>query len=308
MKNYDAVVAEYLEELRRRGRAASTITGHRSLLNEFKKYLLQSGARDIDDLDRDILQRYIMQLVESLVAVGEKKRRKSSYVRARLLKLRQFFQYRNERDEIADNPCDRAALPRPGLRLSGETLGREDMIRLLNAPDLSTPGGIRDQAILELVYSSGLRRVEMSALKVGDVDLARGMLLLRSARAEQERLIPFTRAAGKAVERYLREVREVVALDSGIDNLFLSFQGKPLLEAMGLALPRQARRAGLKRKVNWNILRRTCARHLLDGGADARYVKELLSPGRPYAIDGVIEIAPEELQRVHRQCHPRSSF
>lgn len=308
MKNYDAAVAEYLKHLRRRGRAEKTITGYRYLLNEFKKYLLQNGVRDIGELNKDILQQYILQLVENLVSVGEKRKRKSGYVRGKLLKLRLFFQYLGEQKENPVNPCDQLDLPRPGLSLSGATLSRADMIRLLNTPDLSTPGGIRDQAILELLYSSGLRQTEMRILMVGDVDLSRGMLLLRSGKVDRERSIPFTRAAGVAIDRYLREERARVVVDAGIDNLFLSFWGKPLQDAIGAALPRQARRAGLKQKVNWNTLRRTCARHLLDGGAEDRYIKELLSPGRPYVVAGTVRIEPEELRRVHRKCHPRSTF
>jgi integrase/recombinase XerD len=195
--------------------------------------------------------------------------------------------------------------PRVGRTLP-DTLSREEVVRLLEAPDPTHALYWRDRAILEVLYGSGLRVSELTGLGLTDVDAAEEILLV-FGKGSKERLVPLGGAASRALERYLREVRP--GLDRkgrGKGRVFLNARGTPISRtAVWTLVKRGAERAGIGKEISPHTLRHSFATHLLEGGADLAAVQELLGHADIATTQIYTHVDREYLREVHRSFHPR---
>ena len=171
----------------------------------------------------------------------------------------------------------------------------------------STPLGLRDAAMLELLYASGLRASELCALKIGDFNVFLGVVRV-FGKGSKERVVPVGKPACDAIGEYLREVRPALAGDKGKtgDILFLSRSGKPLERvALWQIVLRNARKCGLLREVSPHTLRHCFATHLLGGGADLRVVQELLGHSDVSTTQIYTHVDTDRLRHIHKRFHPR---
>ena len=277
MERYRELASEYSDHLRVRNYAAITIMGKKHTLDEFREYAKQlGGVRDIDEIDRELVERYLLHL-RTTPSVWTGKPRDANYIRDKILHLRQFYHYLIQRNRVLVNPLTRIETPRPAQRLPRNVLTEAEMIRLLNAPDLSTDTGKRDRALLELAYSSGLRRRELVNLRVSDLDLSHGVVFVRQGKPRRDRVAPVGRPACQYLTLYLDEARPRLIYDSRIKSLFVSSCGKPLsYQGIYSPLQKQLQRARIRKRIGWHSLRHSCATHMLQHGADIRYIQELL--------------------------------
>jgi len=179
------------------------------------------------------------------------------------------------RELFLRNPAAGLALPKL-KRLPRGVLSEAQARRLMSAPDQWTPWGIRDRAILETLYGTGIRLQECLRLQLPDLDLAQGLLLIRNGKGRKDRVVPVPARAAAALDLYLRDGRPRLLRDSRVRELFLSFRGRGLSpSALSVAMRAYARRAGIAGPVSPHTLRHTCATHLLQGGADIRHVQVL---------------------------------
>ena len=173
-------------------------------------------------------------------------------------------------------------------------------------PDVSDPLGIRDRAILETLYGSGLRRRELVNLDLGDVDRVRGVVLVRRGKGGKDRFAPMGAQALAWIERYLAECRPLLEVSASETALFLSgYGGRFTPGALGNWVRRTINEAQIGKAGSCHLFRHACATHLLEGGADLRMIQELLGHARLDTPQIYTAVSIAQLREVHARCHPR---
>jgi integrase/recombinase XerD len=216
--------------------------------------------------------------------------------------IRSFLKFRAQEYEVSD-PTRSLALPRSPARLP-KALSRDDVLRLLTQPEADSDLGCRDSTILEMLYSCGLRASELVGLETRDVDFDQGFVRVLG-KGSKQRLVPFGKVAEAHLVDYLQSARPGLIQDRrGEKRLFVNRYGLPL-SRVGLwkSVKRYSRLAGLT-AVSPHTLRHSFATHLLEGGADIRFVQELLGHASPVTTEIYTHISRERLFQVFRSCHP----
>lgn len=221
----------------------------------------------------------------------------------RLSSLRSFLAWCVDRGELATNPA--ALIDGPKLpSMLPEVLTQEEMTRLLNTPDDTGKLGLRDRAMLELLYAAGMRVSELIDLKPLDLDLQRGVVRV-FGKGSKERYIPLHDAAVIRMANYLRDVRPL--FDPIESNVFLNRSGKGLTrQGVWKLVKRYALEAGIRKDISPHTFRHSFATHLLEGGANLRSVQILLGHADMAATELYTHVQAERLVQIHRKYHPRS--
>jgi len=209
------------------------------------------------------------------------------------------------------DPAAAAELAWPGRAIARRTLCESDVLKLLDAPDASTPQGLRDRAVLELLYGTGLRRAELAALDLADVDLTGGTILVREGKGGHARLVPLGETAGETLARYLTAARPRLVRHPAVTALFLAGNRGPCagrrLGAQSIRdlVARAGRRAGLTVPVSPHMLRHSVATHMLRAGADLRHVQALLGHASIETTQVYTHLSVRDLIEAHARAHPR---
>ena len=222
----------------------------------------------------------------------------------RLTVFKRFFRWAlRERIVLAD-PTLKLQAAKQALRVP-KTLSEAQVESLLNAPDVQTPLGLRDRAMLELIYASGLRVSELVGMKMFRLSMQEGVLRVLG-KGDKERLVPFGEVARDWLQRYLQEARGVILLDQQTDDLFVTQRGAGMGRAMfWVLIKKYAARAGIHNPMSPHTLRHAFATHLLNHGADLRAVQMLLGHADISTTTIYTHVARERLKALHAQHHPR---
>ncbi|HUS70619.1 MAG TPA: tyrosine recombinase XerC, partial [Anaerolineae bacterium] len=259
---------QYIAHLRvEKDASPYTLRNYSHEIGQFISFLGGQGIDSWDDVDRQVLRRYLLWL------------RSEGYVEAsmarKLSEIRSFCRYLLQEGQLRTNPIDGVTSPKVPKRLP-RYLSLEEVESLLHAPDLSTPLGQRDRAILELLYASGVRLSELVGLNLGDMSLDIGRLVVWG-KGGKERVVLLGKPAIEALRSYVREGRTRLRGRKTTDALFLNrFGGRLSRRSIGLILDKYSKLSGLWRKVTPHLLRHTFATHMVEGGANLRVVQELL--------------------------------
>ena len=222
----------------------------------------------------------------------------------RLTVLRRYFHWALRERRITQDPTVRLLAARHPMRVPG-TLTQAQVEALLHAPDPSTPLGLRDRAMLELMYASGLRVSELVTLKTFHLGLAEGVLRIMG-KGGKERLVPFGDEARRWLERYLLEARGVILGGQQTDDLFVTQRGSAMSRVMfWIIVKKCAQLAGITAPLSPHTLRHAFATHLLNHGADLRVVQLLLGHADISTTTIYTHVARERLKQLHAQHHPR---
>ncbi len=224
---------------------------------------------------------------------------------ARLISsLKSFFRFLLLENHIRKNPAESLSSPSLWLTLP-RVLTIEEVESLLERPDLNKPQGVRDRAILEVMYGCGLRVSELISLELKDVRLAQGFLICRG-KGNKERIVPVGKAAARWLEKYLREVRPLWD-KKGSAVIFLTRSGKPFTrQGIWKILKTYGQEAGLKDKIHPHVLRHSFATHLLERGADLRAVQMLLGHSQITTTQIYTHVSRERLKQIYDRFHPRA--
>ncbi len=224
---------------------------------------------------------------------------------ARLISaLKAFYRWAVLESRVEKSPASNLTSPKAWLSLP-KFLSVQEIQVLLDKPDCSEPLGLRDRAMLEVMYASGLRVSELVGLRVGDVRLKDGFLLCRG-KGGKERLVPLGRSAIEAVRRYLDKARPLLLQDS-TEDLFLSRRGVKLTrQGYWKSLKGYAAKAGLASKVHPHVLRHSFATHLLERGADLRSVQMMLGHSQITTTQIYTHVSRERLRKAYDKFHPRA--
>ncbi|MEW6759610.1 MAG: site-specific tyrosine recombinase XerD [Pseudomonadota bacterium] len=222
----------------------------------------------------------------------------------RLSVLKRFYGLALRRNQIAQDPCLKMASAKQPLRFV-HTLSESQVEALLAAPDISTPLGLRERTMLELMYASGLRVSELVALKLVEVSLNDGVLRI-TGKGSKTRLVPFGQEARLWLERYLKDARGIILNGQVDDALFVTGRGGPMTRQMfWILIKKHALKAGIKGPLSPHTLRHAFATHLLNHGADLRVVQLLLGHADISTTQIYTHVARERLKHLHAQHHPR---
>lgn len=293
----DPHVKAFLGYLRvEKGLAPNTLLAYGHDMEQFSRFVAERHRRPTEASREDVLD---------FLAALYRRGLDSRSVSRHLVTLRNFFRFALAEGWIAADPTQQLESPRVRRSLPGY-LSVEQVDRLLQQPDRSKPEGLRDAAMLELMYATGMRVSELLGLKLEEVDFSAGTVRCRG-KGHQERLVPVGRAALRAVLRYLRQARPQLLGGRHSAFLFVSRRGKPLSRVQFWKLvSRYGRRAGLTQKLWPHQLRHSFATHLLERGADLRSVQLMLGHADISTTQIYTHVAQERLKHVYRAHHPRA--
>jgi integrase/recombinase XerC len=223
----------------------------------------------------------------------------------KLSALRSFYRFLKRENLVSSEPAASLSAPKLEQRLP-TFLTQDEILKLIQAPDTSTIVGIRDRAILELLYAAGLRLSEVTNLNVGDLDL-NSRQIRAWGKGSKERMVLIGKPAAEALKRYLRQSRTRLLGKKSTQALFLNRFGERIAERrIQYIIKKYARQAGLDMRVYPHMLRHTFATHMLDGGADLRVVQELLGHARLATTQVYTHVSQNQIRRTYLAAHPRS--
>jgi len=279
-----------------KGLARSTLESYSRDLLRFADFLEQSGRSAVSADDTPLLLKHLIQLRNEGLSARSRARH--------LVALRGFYRFLVQEKRLASDPSKLLDLPKTTLRLP-DVLGVDEVRRLLNSPGTRTPQGIRDAAMLEVLYAAGLRVSELIRLKIQDVHLDAGFVRV-FGKGSKERVVPIGQYAREKVLFYLEHARGRLAGEKPSPYLFLARAGRPMTrQAFWKLLRQHAASAGLLKKVTPHSLRHSFASHLLEGGADLRAVQLMLGHADISTTQIYTHVTKDRLRELHQKFHPR---
>jgi len=263
----------------------------------------ERGITRVQDVTRPMLERYQRHLYHY-----RKKNGAPLSVIAQLgllTALTAWFRWLTRSHHILSNPAADLELPKKPKALPKTILSVAQVETVLNQADAATPLGVRNRAILETFYSTGIRRLEMMNLKIYDLDTERGTLMIRQGKGRKDRFIPIGARACAWVDKYLREVRGELVTAADDQTLFLDDFGQPLsARFLGDLVRRHLEHAGVTTPGACHIFRHAMATHMLENGADIRYIQTMLGHADLATTQIYTQVSMTKLKEVHEATHP----
>ncbi|HSR12162.1 MAG TPA: site-specific tyrosine recombinase XerD, partial [Thermodesulfobacteriota bacterium] len=294
-KDLDLCIDRYLHHLAvEKGLSRNTLESYSRDLQGYARSFRARGGSDAEELTPQDVLSYLKEAR----ARGLSARSTGRAISA----LRGFHKFLLQEGAAGENPLRRLRSPRVAPRLPS-VLGPGEIEDLLRQPDAATPLGVRDRAMLELLYASGLRVSELIHLTVNDLNLEVGYVRTRG-KGSKERIVPIGKAAGDAVKAYLEGPR--LSFGRSAAALFVGRRGKGLTrQGFWKILKGYALKAGISRRITPHTLRHSFATHLLERGADLRSVQSMLGHSDISTTQVYTHVSREHLKQVHRDFHPR---
>lgn len=279
-----------------KGLAHNSISSYQRDLNEFLEYLA-SNSKSFDNIGREGIRGFFANLRQRGLGARSVARYRAS--------LRNFYRFLLKEGKTTCDPTSEIEAPRLDQTLP-KYLAADEVEKLLEQPDVSTPAGLRDKSMLELLYATGMRVSELVNLRYDSLEVSLGVVRC-TGKGSKERLIPVGRAALKAVEAYLAQGRKSLAKNDDVPHLFLNHRGTPLSRVgFWKILRAYGRRAGIRTHLTPHVVRHSFATHLLEGGADLRSVQLMLGHSDISTTQIYTHVLKERLKHVYNTHHPRA--
>jgi len=303
-RGFPLLIAQYLEHLRVRNYSPRTVLNCRVYLGYFTAWAAERGLTRPSEITKPILDRYQRWLYHYR---SEKNGRPLSFrtQHVRLTPIRTFFKWLAKENYLLSNPASELELPKLEKRLPKHVLSVAEVEQVLNSIDLADPLGVRDRAMVETLYSTGMRRSELLHLAVVDLDTERGTLFIRQGKGQKDRMVPIGDRAIRWIEKYQRALRPalVVAPDPG--TLFLTTYGEPFTPGrLTQLVGRIVRGAGIGKTGACHLFRHTMATLMLEHGADIRFIQQMLGHARLTSTEIYTQVSIRTLKAIHDATHP----
>lgn len=297
------ICEDYLEYLTIRNYSERTVGARRSTLQQFFRWCQERDLYRPEDVTRPILENYQRWLYRFRQPNGKPLNVVTQ--QQRLASIKGFFKWLCRQNRILHNPASELEMPRAEKRLPLPAMTQRETESVLSLPDISDPMGIRDRAIMETLYSTGIRRSELCRLRIDDLMSERGILAVRQGKGHKDRFVPIGTRALAWIERYLTQARPLLETGIGQRVLFLSAYGEPITpDHLSGVIGKYIEAANIGHKGSCHLFRHTCATLMLENGADIRYIQELLGHANLETTGIYTEVSVRQLQKVHALTHP----
>jgi integrase/recombinase XerD len=298
-----ALLEKHLEDLRVRNYSEYTLKGRRVHIGFFLDWAFERGITEPVEVTRTVLESYQRHVFHYRKKNGEPLSFTGQH--DRLVPLRVWFKWMARQHHILHNPASELELPRLGIRLPKAVLTAAEAERVIEQTNVHDPLGLRDRAILETLYSTGMRRLELVRLLLWDLDLERGTVCIRQGKGKKDRIIPLGDRAAAWVRKYLDESRPQLAGEPDDKIVFLSNAGEPFsLDYLTEAVRGYVEASGVGKPGACHLFRHTMATLMLEGGADIRFIQAMLGHADLKTTQIYTHVAIRQLQEIHRATHP----
>lgn len=303
MNDISKLLFRFTEHLKVLNRSSATIkayTGHVRLF-------LAGEPKEIKAITRADMESYIATLSDHGKANKKNTRYTTGTICMKIRALKRFFEFLEQANIIFINPMEYIREPKKEKSLPRTILTTREMEQLLDQPNLGTRTGIRDRAVLEVFYSTGIRLGELCTLTIYDADLQGKMLRINQGKGGKDRVVPLGRHAVRFLREYIGRIRPHFTRKNRKSRiLFVNQQGQPLSKQVVSVMVRtSAQKAGLKKQVSAHILRHTFASMLVKNGADVVAVQKMLGHSDLKTTQGYIKTMGVDLKKAHKKSHPR---
>jgi integrase/recombinase XerD len=295
--------ARYMAWLAERNFSPETVESRGRDLYAFIVWCAERGLGEPREITRPILERYQRHLYHWRKADG----RPLSFPTqgGRLARVGGFFRWLAKENHILSNPASELELPKLERRLPAATLTAEEAEAVMAVPDLASPKGLRDRAILEVFYATAIRRTELTKIGLYDVDYARQVIMVRQGKGKKDRVVPLGERARAWLEAYRDQARPQLVAGADPGFLFLSTAGTPMApKKLSDRISGYIERSGVGKPGSCHLLRHTAATLMLEGGADIRFIQAMLGHESLETTQIYAKVAIGKLAEIHAATHP----
>lgn len=307
------LILKFKENLEMEGFAERTVCDYPQRLKHFVEYLKSCDIEEISQIDKEVIHKYQLYLYNYKNKRG--KVLSLNTQSGRLAALISFFRFLVKRNYFMYDPASCIELPKTKRDLPKGIMNRKEVNSILNRPNCDSALGLRDKAMLELLYSTGLRSAELRNLTVYDVDIQNKELRINHGKGRKDRVVPMGDIACKYVDEYmaigrpelLKYSEEVLKYGKRKTNILFISKGAKRIQADNLIwiIKKYVKKSGLNKKVTPHSFRHTCATHMLKGKANIRHIQELLGHSSIETTQIYTRVEVSDLKKEHKRCHPR---
>ncbi len=293
----EEAIQSFIEYLHKNKQTSqNTEVSYQRDLRKLASFLRERGVKAFEEATQTSLDAFVLHM--------EKNNFASSTISRNVASVRALYQYLFRERRIEDNPAEGLRPPRVEKKVP-EILTVKEVDTLLRQPDLETPKGMRDKAMLELLYATGMRVSELIHLQMEDVNLNMGYIVCQEG--GKERIIPINHASRRALKRYFGKSRELLVRDTGTTNLFTNCSGHAMSrQGFWKMLKGYAKAAGISGDITPHTIRHSLAVHLLQNGADIKSVQEMLGHSDISTTQAYLHLNAHKLRDVYMNAHPRN--
>lgn len=290
-------IVDFTEYLREEKKASeNTVLSYTRDLRGFCRFMQEAGVRDAAKVNRTNVMAYIYEL--------QKQHKSGATVSRNIASIRSFYHFLQKMGDVKENPAAELELPKVEKKIP-EILPLEKVELLLEQPSGEEDKEIRDKAMMELLYATGIRVTELISLKVEDINLP--LEYIRCGREAKSRIIPIGTQAKTALRRYMEKVRSNMVLRADEETLFVNCNGKPMTrQGFWKIIKSYAKKAGIAEDITPHTLRHSFAAHLIENGADLRSVQEMLGHSDISTTQIYTKLTNQKLKTVYAKTHPRA--
>ncbi len=302
-RGFHALVGKVIDWMQVQNWSEVTIKNRRFYLIRFVEWCDERGISRPSEVTKQVLERY-----KRHVHLYRKKDGKPLTIHSQrvvLAPVRTFFRWLSKHGYILSNPAAELELPKKERHLPKHILNADEAEKVLAQVNINQPMGVRNRAILETLYSTGIRRAELTNLHLYDIDMGRGIVQIRQGKGKKDRFIPIGDRALQWIDKYVRDVRPIHIEEPSDGPLFVSYRGGQLKPDSVSRIAKDAiNRADLNKTGSCHIFRHTTATLMLEGGADVRHVQEMLGHEALTSTQIYTHVAVSKLKEVHEKTHP----
>ena len=295
------LMERYIQDRGQKGYAKSTLRLYRQYNNEFLRYIQEDERLDdLKQVDRQAIARFQSYLYTEERGLGLRSQS------LRLVALKNLFKWFEREGILFYDPTSQIDLPKQPQHLPRDIFNKDEINKLLNAVDIETKMGLRDKAILEVLYTTGIRSGELCNLTLYDVQKEYSVLSVKAGKGNKDRVVPVGEIAMGYVEEFIEHARMKFPNAKSLPWLFLTYRGTQM-ENRNIApiVQKHAQQAGLKRYTSAHMIRHTTATHMLRNGAPIRIIQELLGHKKLDTTQIYTQVEITDLKKVHKKTHPR---
>jgi len=264
-------------------------------LCKFAKAMDEQGFKEVADISEDALQAYVSNLYDQGF--------KQATISRNIASIKALYQFLVQEDQVVKNISEKLKSPKVEKKLP-EILSMDEVVKLLEQPSGNTDKEIRDKAMLELLYATGIRVTELISLKMSEVNMQMSYIICKDA--HKERVIPFGQEAKKAISRYLVDIRNKMIIDANEETVFVNCSGAPMSrQGFWKIIKYYTKKAGIQIDITPHTLRHSFAAHLVENGADLRSVQEMLGHSDISTTQIYATLNHSHIREVYAKAHPR---